>query len=366
MMVNSEILIIGGGPAGLAAAKEAVNAGCDVFLIDDALDPGGQLVKQTHKFFGSEMEHAGVRGIKIPSIFLNEIIDNPNFKYLTRTTATGFYEDGIVTAIIEDRELLKFHPKKLIVATGAQEKTIPFPNNDLPGVYGAGAVQTLMNVYGVLPGSRGLMVGAGNIGLIVSYQLRQAGVDVAAVVEGLDKVGGYWVHASKIARLGVPILTKHTIVKAIGHDRVTNAIIAPIDKNWQPIPNKEIEVKCDFICLAVGLSPLADLFKLAECEMVYVPQLGGEVPYRDDEMQTTTEGIYVAGDAGGIEEASSAMIEGAIAGLAAAKSLGKNIPEYETKKCALFDELARLRSGPVGEHIRCGLTECKLDCETER
>jgi len=365
MIAEPEVLIIGGGPAGLAAAREAVKAGCSVVLLDDALTLGGQLVKQTHKFFGSEMEYAGVRGIKIPEILLKEILDAPNFEHHIRTTVSGYYEDGVVTAIRDEKEMVKFRPKKLIVATGALEKTIPFPNNDLPGVYGAGAVQTLMNVYGVVPGKRGLMVGAGNIGLIVSYQLMQAGMEVAAVVEGMDKVGGYWVHASKIARLGIPILTRHTILEAKGQDVVTGAVIAPIDENWRPIPGAETEIECDFICLAVGLSPLSDIFKLAECEMVYVPQLSGEVPYRTSEMQTTTEGIYVAGDAGGVEEASSAMIEGAIAGFAAAKALGKVIPDYESRRCILQDELERLRSGPVGEHIRGGLCQCSLEHKTE-
>ncbi len=362
-MIRPEVLIIGGGPAGLAAAREAVRAGCDTVLIDDALELGGQLVKQTHKFFGSEMEYAGVRGIWIAEKLLEEVKNSPNFEFRTRTTATGYYEDGVVTAVVEDKKVIKFQPKKIIVATGAQEKTIPFPNNDLPGVYGAGAVQTLMNVYGVAPGKRGLMVGAGNIGLIVSYQLKQAGIDVAAVVEAMERVGGYWVHASKIARLGIPILTRHTIVEAIGRDNVTGAIITAIDDNWNPIEGTEREMECDFICLAVGLLPLADFFRLAKCDMVYVHKLGGEVPYRDTNMMTSVEGLYVAGDVGGIEEASSAMIEGAIAGLSAAKSLNKKIEAFKAKLCELQDELGRLRSGPVGEHIRCGLNQCKLECK---
>ncbi len=270
MIETPEVLIIGGGPAGLAAARETVKAGCETVILDDALELGGQLVKQTHKFFGSEMEYAGVRGIWISEKLLAEISDSPNFKYYLHTDASGHYEDGVVTAIYRGEKVLKFKPAKIIIATGATEKTIPFPNNDLPGVYGAGAVQTLMNVYGVLPGKRGLMVGAGNIGLIVSYQLRQAGVEVACIVEALDKIGGYWVHASKIARLGVPILTRTTITEALGKEQVTGAIITDIDENWQPIPGTERDVECDFICLAVGLSPLSDLLRLAECEMVYV------------------------------------------------------------------------------------------------
>jgi len=358
MVETPEVLIVGGGPAGLAAARETVNAGCQTILIDDAMKLGGQLVKQTHKFFGSEMEYAGVRGIWITEKLLESIIDNPNFTYHTRTTASGYFEDGVVTAIDGNEKMLKFKPKKIIIGTGANEKTIPFPNNDLPGVYGAGAVQTLMNVYGVMPGKKGLMVGAGNIGLIVAYQLRQAGVQVEAVIEGMDHIGGYWVHASKIARLGIPILTRTTILEAIGEKSVKAAIITSIDSDWKTIPGSEKTVECDFICLAVGLSPLVELFRLAECKMMFVPELGGDVPIRNEEMETTTRGIYVVGDSGGIEEASSAMIEGAIAGLSAANSLKKDIPDFENRKSALIHELASLRSGPIGEHIRTGLGIC--------
>ncbi len=361
MIRECDVLIIGGGPAGLAAAKETIGAGLRTILLDDSLKLGGQLVKQTHKFFGSEMQYAGVRGIWIPEKLLEGVEGNPLFTAFLRTTASGLFEDGVVTALFEDRELLKFQPKRIIVATGALEKTIPFPGGDLPGVYGAGAVQTLMNVYGVKPGKRGLMVGAGNIGLIVSYQLRQAGVEVAAVIEGMDHVGGYWVHASKIARLGVPIRTRTTILRSLGENKVTGAVIAKIDESWRVIEGTEETIDCDFICLAVGLSPLVELFHLAECEMRYVPSLGGDVPVRNASMRTTNPLVYVAGDAGGIEEASSAMVEGAIAGLSAAKSLDAAIPDFPAKSAQLAAELAELRCGPVGDHIRCGLAECTME-----
>lgn len=361
MIETTEVLIIGGGPAGLSCAREAVLAGCETILIDDSHKLGGQLVKQTHKFFGSEMEYAGVRGIWITDKIIAEILEKPNFKYYLKTVASGWFEDGVVTAVCDNKINLKFRPHKLIIATGACEKMIPFVNNDLPGVYGAGAVQTLMNVYGVKPGKIGLMVGAGNIGLIVSYQLLQAGVGVSAVIEAADKVGGYWVHASKIARLGIPIMTRTTILEALGDESVEGAIIANVDENWKPIEGTERKIDCDFICLAVGLSPLVEMARLAGCEMVFVPELGGDVPIRNEENETSVPGIYIVGDAGGIEEASSAMIEGAITGLSVAHKLGKKIEDFEKRKSALIAELAHLRSGPVGEKIRCGLKRCLLE-----
>ena len=129
----------------------------------------------------------------------------------------------------------KIRPQAVIVATGAYERTLAFPGNDLPGVYGAGAVQTLMNEYGIKPGDQVLMVGAGNIGLIVSYQLMQAGVKVKAVIDAADRIGGYLVHASKIRRAGVPILVRHTVEAALGDSEVEQAVIVEIDDEWQPI-----------------------------------------------------------------------------------------------------------------------------------
>ncbi len=355
MIREVSFLVIGGGPAGLSAALAATEFGIDTIVVDDGLELGGQLVKQTHKFFGSKMERAGVRGFVIGEELVDELARRENFEAFVRTTAAGIYEDGVVTAVKNERQWLKFKPKRLLVATGASERMIPFPGNDLPGVYGAGAVQTLMNLYGVLPGKRVLMVGAGNIGLIVSYQLLQAGVRVAAVVEAMDHIGGYWVHASKIRRLGVPILTRHTIKEACGKESVEYAVIAEVDDEWRPIPGTEQKVDVDTVCLAVGLSPTVELLFQAKAQMKYVPELGGDVPLRDKYMRTSVPWIYVAGDAAGIEEASSAMLEGQIAGLSAARSLGAEIPDFEERIERLWDELSALRAGPLPQKVREGL-----------
>ena len=357
-MKSTEILVIGGGPAGLTAAIRAGEAGAKVVLVerDDFL--GGQLVKQTHRFFGAKKEHAGTRGFKIGEDLKARIKELPNVEVLLSATALGHYEDGVVT-VLKDGKMLKYKPEKLIIATGAHEKFLPFVNNDLPGIYGAGAVQTLMNVYGIVPGQRVLMVGAGNIGLIVSYQLMQAGVEIAAIIEGAPRIGGYLVHASKVRRLGVPILTSHTIKSAIGTDRVEKAVICQLDSKWQQVPGTEQELAVDVICLAVGLSPLTELLWQAEAQMAYVPELSGHVPLRNDRLETSVSGIYVAGDAAGVEEATAAMLEGQLAGLSAAEALGYggvNVSEEIDKILANLDVL---RSGPVGEKIRSGLAKVR-------
>lgn len=353
-MKQVEVLVIGGGPAGLCAALSAAGLGAKVLLCERDDVPGGQLVKQTHKFFGSEKQYAGDRGYQIGEMLVRQITENPNIEVWTNTTVLGYYEDGIVTCEHEDKHV-KIKPERVIVATGAAEKFLSFPGNDLPGIYGAGAVQTLMNVSGIKPAERVLMVGAGNIGLIVSYQLKQAGVEPVAVIEALPTIGGYLVHASKIQRAGIPVLTRHTILEAYGEGQVEGAKIAEIDASWQPIPGTERDIKCDVICLAVGLSPLTELCWQAGCEMAYIKELSGHVPLVDDDLETTVPGLYVAGDVGGIEEASAAMVEGKLAGLSAAASLGYGAEQAAALQAAARAELDELRAGPMGEKIRQGL-----------
>lgn len=358
--IDTELLVIGGGAAGLCAAAEAAAAGVNVTVLESDLHPGGQLVKQTHKFFGSKDEYAGTRGYKISDILLDEIkAAGDKVDIRCNTTVTGYYPDEhFYTAMKGEDTYYKIKAKKTVIATGAQERLIPFPNNDLPGVYGAGAVQTLMNVYGVVPGKKVLMVGAGNIGLIVSYQLKQAGVDVAAVVEAMPKIGGYWVHAAKIRRLGIPIHLCHTVVEAVGDKTVEGAYIQEINNKFELVGEPK-KIDCDVICMAVGLTPTTELFWQAGCKMQFVPQLCGHVPFRDKGMMTSNPDVWVAGDASGIEEASSAMVEGRIAGHCVAKSLGKAVKDENFAE--YWRRLDNLRAGEVGEKIRAGVGQVIVD-----
>ncbi|MDI6917697.1 MAG: FAD-dependent oxidoreductase [Thermoplasmatales archaeon] len=348
--LHADVAVVGAGPAGLSAAITASKHGADVLLIDENPVAGGQLIKQTHKFFGSKEHKAGVRGIEIAKLLLNEI-ENSNVNLLLNAGVIGYYKDNShMLAVVQNSKLIKVYPKKIIVATGASENMLAFPGNDLPGVVGAGGVQTLMNVYGIRPGNSVLMVGAGNVGLIVSYQLMQAGINVKMVVEALPKIGGYIVHAAKLRRLGVPILTSHTVKNAYGNGRVEGARIVKLE-NWKET-GEGFDVDVDLICLAVGLTPTCEILFQAGCETKYIPELGGWVARHDRNLETSIKGIYVAGDCSGIEEASTAMMEGRIAGMDAAEKLGFKIDEKEKKDA--FENLKTLRSGPFGEKPRIG------------
>lgn len=325
-MTRYDLIVVGAGPAGLSAAIQAARYGAKVAVFDENASPGGQLFKQIHKFFGSKEHHAKVRGFNIGKELLQEASDAGVTVHLN-AVVMGIYDDKEILVNMQG-ETAHYKGDTIIVAAGARENMIPFPGWTLPGVMGAGAAQTLMNLHGVQPGQRVLMVGSGNVGLVVGYQLIQAGVELVAVIDAASRVGGYGVHAAKLARMGVPFYVSHTVLKAEGTDHVTGAVISRVDNKFQPIPGTERHFDVDTICMAVGLSPMSQLTSMIKCNS---EDRGGTVPVINGRGETSVPGIYAAGDVAGIEEASSAMINGRIAGTAAAERLGY-ITERERDK----------------------------------
>jgi len=350
--IDTDLIVIGGGPAGLSAAVTAANLGADVFIVDENPRPGGQLIKQTHKFFGSKYNYAGSRGIEIAKMLLGNLKD-ANARWIVNASAVGYYEGKkhLLAVVQNNHKLVETSANQIIVSTGARENMLLFPNNDLPGIYGAGGVQTLMNVYGIKPGNDALIVGAGNVGLIVGYQLIQAGVNVKMLVEVMPKIGGYLIHAAKLRRLGVPIITKHTIEAAEGKGHVEGATIVKLDEHMRPIEGTREHVEVDLICLAVGLTPSSEILFQAGCKRAYVPELGGLVSVHNEDLETTLDGMYVAGDVSGIEEANTAMMEGRIAGANAAMALGKDMAKAEKIREESLKHLEALRASSFSDKV---------------
>lgn len=337
-----EMIVIGAGPAGLSAAIEAAKHGVSVVVFDENARPGGQLFKQIHKFFGSKEHKAKIRGFKIGEELLAEA-EKYGVKVVLNAPVMGLYPEKEITVKINNK-IEHVKGDSILVATGASENMINFKGWTLPGVIGAGAAQTLMNLHHVKPGNRILMLGTGNVGLVVSFQLLQAGCDVVALVDAAPRVGGYGVHASKVARCGVPFYLGHTIVEATGKDCVDGVTIGQVGPDWQVIPGTEKHFDVDTICLAVGLSPMSQLLAQSGCQMNDTK--GGYVPVCDVEGQTSIPGLFTAGDVAGIEEASSAMIEGRMSGAAIAKYLGYLTPEEKDSRVKeLDDSLEALRQG---------------------
>ncbi len=352
-VLRKELIVVGAGPAGLSAAIEAAKCGVKATVFDENAAPGGQLFKQIHKFFGSKEHKAKIRGFRIGEDLLKEA-EEKGVEVVLNATVIGLYKEKEVQVQI-GTEVHHYKGDAILVATGAAENMVNFRGWTLPGVIGAGAAQTMMNLYHVKPGNRILMLGSGNVGLVVSYQLMQAGCDVKALVEAAPKIGGYAVHAAKIRRAGVPILLRHTIIEAkTGQDgSVCGCVTAKVDEHFAPIPGTEETIDCDVITIAAGLKPTMDLIKLAGCELTYDALFGGYVPLHSEKMETSVRGIFVAGDSTGVEEANTALDEGRIAGISAAEGLGL-ISETEAtdRRTEIWRRLDSLRMGPFGERRR--------------
>lgn len=351
--MKREIVIIGAGPAGMAAAVEAARAGAQVLLVDQNDQPGGQLFKQLHKFFGSASHYAGIRGMDIGTMLLEQCAQAGVEVWLS-SAVIGVYEGNEIAVVRTeglDQKLVTVTASRILLATGGMENALNFSGWTLPGVMGAGCAQTMANVNRTLPGKKVLMIGSGNVGLIVGYQMIQAGAQLVGVVEAAGKIGGYGVHAAKLARAGVPFYLRHTILRAEGENgQVCRAIIGQVDEHWEIVEGTEKVLTTDTICIAAGLRPLSKLARLMELRHVFAPTLGGWMPEHDADMRSSDPDVYVAGDIAGVEEANTAMDEGRLAGIAMAQSLG--YLEHETaegRKELIRRRLESLRLGPFGQ-----------------
>lgn len=323
--LSCQVLVVGAGPSGITAAIELADAGYSVILVDDKDHLGGKLVLQTHKFFGSMADcYAGTRGTDIAKILEEEARKRENITIMTDSVVVGVFADG-KAGIYQPQEerylLLSF--AGVIVATGARERSLVFPGNDLPGVFGAGAFQTLVNRDLVKSSERVLIVGCGNVGLIAAYHALQAGIDVVALIDIAPKVSGYKVHGDKIKRMGVPIYLSHTLVSVQGEGKVEKATIAQVDESWNPLLSTAKTFAVDTVLIAVGLSSVDEFYSA-----------GLEAGFP----------VLKTGDANEIAEASSAMIGGRITGREMARRLGStiDIPEEWFAK-------AEILKSPPGE-----------------
>jgi len=301
--IAADVLIIGGGPAGLSAALQLGERGINTLIVDDKDRLGGKLVLQTHKFFGSiEDCYAGTRGIEIAEILGDRIRSHRSVKVWLNSTVLYVFSDKKVGIVTSGKHYRIVHPGVILNAAGARERSLVFPGNTLPGVYGAGAFQTLVNRDLVKPARRLFVVGGGNVGLIAAYHALQAGIEVVGLVEALPQCSGYKVHADKIKRLGVPLYTRHTILSANGSERVESITVGTLDDDFKPVAGTEKTYGCDTVLIAVGLDPVNEFYREAE-------QAGIKV--------------FAAGDAREIAEASTAMFSGKIAGMEIARELGR-------------------------------------------
>jgi len=254
---KTSVVIIGAGPAGLAVREKLNGFGISNIVIDSNDKIGGQFLMQTHQFFFFEKEKrfGGMRGFDIAATLAG---DNHDGIFLNCTAWDIFEGNRMAIKNFKTSEIFYVDADYLVVAAGAVPFMPTFENDDLPGVYTAAVVQKMMNTELTLLGKNFLTVGAGNIGYLTSYQLKQAGANVKAIIEAQDREGGFPVQANRVRRLGIPVILNHLIIKAIPNKEkngISGAVIAK-SENFKPIPGTEQLIDgIDAINICTGLVP---------------------------------------------------------------------------------------------------------------
>ncbi|WP_096190836.1 NAD(P)/FAD-dependent oxidoreductase [Neobacillus soli] len=354
----SDVILIGGGPAGLAGAIACASSGLNVTIVDEFIKPGGRLLGQLHQepsgewwngIKESERLHQEARKLSVDIRCGVSVYNLEKENHLWNV----YTNSGTLTAPF------------VLVATGAAEYPIPLPGWTLPGVMSIGAAQVMTNVHRVQVGKKGIIIGANILAFAILNELQLAGITVDRIVlpernqisqkagepeevmksllnaahlapspllrfgsrfmrrDWIRKIGLNFYPKNGVKVNGTPLQLRKAAIEIIGKDHVEGVRIADIDANGTIIAGSETIYEADFVCIAGGLYPLAELTAVAGCPFQYIPELGGHVPHHSETMETPLEGLFVAGNITGIESGKIAMAQGTTAGLSIAKHVGK-------------------------------------------
>ncbi|RMF84438.1 MAG: FAD-dependent oxidoreductase [Nitrospinota bacterium] len=343
-MKTVELAIVGGGPAGLCAAMEAARAGVEVLIIDENRRIGGQIYRQI-PYRVTDGTKVGKDYQKAQELF-QAVEALPNVSILSEATVWGIFDQHML-AIYHQGRSEEVTAQALLIAAGAHDRPVPFPGWTLPGVFSAGGALTLMKSQRILPGRKVLLAGTGPLQLVVATYLLEGGAEIVAVLEAsslhewwrqVPKLWGEWElmwegfqYIKRLRSARVDVLRAHTICRAEGEEKVTQAVATRVDEQWRPVPGTERRFAVDAVVCGFGLVPSIELTALCGCEHQYNPKLGGWIPRYNEEMETTVPGVFVAGETAGIAGAVVAMEEGKVAGIAAARRLG-HLSDDEAQK----------------------------------
>jgi sarcosine oxidase, subunit alpha len=362
-----DLAIIGAGPAGISAAITAAKYGIPAVILDEQPRPGGRLLCQVHK--DPEKPGEWLNGRAIVADLLGQA-RAAGVEILSRTEVWGIWPSWSVALGGPGRGSVDaFEAKAVLVATGGAENGLPFPGWTRPGVITVGAAQTMMMQSRLLPGQRALVVGTDPLALSVAMEMAEYGVNVVGVVlpppgptsgpmanpkdaitnvtrlsrlapnAALRKLGSLFQQAATLgAHLfpkrgltvqGVPFMLRRCIIDTTGANGVQSATLANLTPDGELVDGSEREIAVDAVCISGGLHPLAELAEACDCKFAYVEELGGRVPVHRPDMQTTQQGLFVAGSATGIEGAQVAMAQGNMAAIGIARYFGR-ISEHES------------------------------------
>ncbi|HEY3364048.1 MAG TPA: NAD(P)/FAD-dependent oxidoreductase [Symbiobacteriaceae bacterium] len=386
-----DLAVIGGGPAGISAATVAARHGLKVLVLDEHPQPGGRLLGQLHEMPG----HGWWRGAEIARTMLDEA-RAAGVEIVSGAAVYGLRPQWEV--LVQGTPFETVTAPRLLIATGAAEKSVPIPGWTTPGTMTAGGAQVMVNVHRVKPGKKALMVGVNVLTLTIARELALAGVEVAGIV--LPPLGPFSAESanptkiiaamsrmaglapSPLLRLagsvfgpssaglgaalypswgvkvwGLPMYLRTACVEIRGQDEVTGVVLEQIGPDGTPTGRRRT-LEVDLVCISDGLYPLAELASAAGCAFAQVPELGGRVPLYGSDMRTTAPGVFVAGNVAGIEGAQVAAAQGQVAGYGIVADAGR-IAGSDPAILAARTALAEVRrSSPIQFHPRLadGLT----------
>ncbi|NHN32674.1 FAD-dependent oxidoreductase [Paenibacillus sp. S3N08] len=373
-----DLIIIGAGPAGLSAAAVAAAQGLQVAIIDEFPEPGGRMLGQFHQEPG--------KGMWVGKQIAEQLIGT--VRSLGGTICCGISVYGLLK--LDDKWEVSTSKgcmisRFVLLATGAAEAPVLIPGWTLPGVLSIGAVQVLTNVHYVKPGHRGMIIGMNMLAMAITSELAASGVSLSCMVLPASPLAGKagnpvanltalmtlshlaptsWMrwggqlagrlrlsgHAVAllprrgIKAWGIPLLLRTAAVSINGRNEVESVTLVDLDRHGKPIAGSQREEKVDFVALAGGLYPLAELASVAGCPFVDIEELGGHVPLHNERLQTPVDGLYVAGNITGVESAQVAMAQGQLAAISICSACGLVGSEADDQLTAAIHHVNHVRS----------------------
>lgn len=320
-VLSVDLAVIGGGPAGLAAAQAAADAGVSsIVIFDRQPELGGILSQCIHNGFGLRYFKEELTGPEYAQRFIDRLSAYPQIQVKNETMVVKLTSDLRIQALNPQDGLLNYQAKAVILAMGCRERprgAINIPGSRPAGIFTAGTAQRLMNIEGYRPGNRVVILGSGDIGLIMARRFTLEGINVAAVLELMPYSSGLTRNIVQcLEDFQIPLYLSHTVVEIFGEKRVTGIKAAPVDQNRQPIMEKSFSLDCDTLVLSVGLIPENELSQMAGVRLD--PATGG--PVVDSNYQTSVPGIFACGNVAHVHDlVDDVSEESQVAGKAAAE-----------------------------------------------
>jgi NADPH-dependent 2,4-dienoyl-CoA reductase/sulfur reductase-like enzyme len=318
--VDAEVVVIGGGPAGMAAALSAWEWGARrVFLLERNPHLGGILNQCIHPGFGLRLFGEELTGPEYAERYI-EALEKTGVEVLTDTTVLEVGEDRRVVAVNREGVWI-FHARTVVFAVGCRERTrgmIRLPGTRPAGIFTAGCAQYLVNIEGYLPGRRAVILGSGDIGLIMARRLTLEGVKVEAVVEIRPTLSGLLRnYVQCLLDFRIPLLLSHTVLEVLGKERVEGVVVGKVDEKGNPVGEKRL-LPCDTLLLSVGLVPESELLKKSRIPLC--PLSGG--PFVDEDFACDVPGFFACGNVVGVFDLVDYVTESAL-------RIGRRIGEAE-------------------------------------